>query len=204
MCKSMATAMAKTRDKLIEVARLLFARTGVENTTMNDIAVASKKGRRTLYTYFKSKTDIYHAVIESELNILYSSLENVAKKTLPADQKLLEFIHIRLESIKDVVFRNGTLKANFFRDIWRVENVRKDFDLKEINYIQGILEEGVTSGMFDIEDTHSMAIVLHHAFKGLEVPYIRGIMRGFSPSDRGSTESIIKLLFSGIKKKSDI
>lgn len=196
----MATAMAKTRDKLIEVARLLFARTGVENTTMNDIAVASKKGRRTLYTYFKSKTDIYHAVIESELNILYTSLENVAKKDLPADEKLLEFIHIRLESIKDVVFRNGTLKANFFRDIWRVENVRKDFDLKEINYIQDILDEGVKNDIFDIEDTSSMAVVLHHAFKGLEVPYIRGIMRGFSPSDRRKTNSIIKLLFSGIKK----
>lgn len=197
----MATAMAKTRDKLIEVARLLFARTGVENTTMNDIALASKKGRRTLYTYFKSKTDIYHAVIESELNILYSSLENVAKKNLPADEKLLEFLHIRLESIKDVVFRNGTLKANFFRDIWRVENVRKDFDLKEINYIQNILEEGIKDNVFEIDDTNSMAVVLHHALKGLEVPYIRGIMKGFSSSDRGNTDSIIKLLFYGIKKK---
>ena len=197
----MATAMAKTRDKLIEVARLLFARTGVENTTMNDIAIASKKGRRTLYTYFKSKTDIYHAVIESELDILYSSLESVAQKDLPADQKLLEFIHIRLESIKNVVSRNGTLKANFFRDIWRVENVRKDFDLKEINYIQDILDEGVKNDIFDLEDSYSMAIVLHHAFKGLEVPYIRGTMRGFSSSGRGNTESIIRLLFYGIKKK---
>ena len=30
----------KTRDKLIEVARQLFANKGVENTTMNDIANA--------------------------------------------------------------------------------------------------------------------------------------------------------------------
>ena len=45
----------KTRDKLIEVARQLFAQKGEENTTMNDIAVASEKGRRTVYTYFKNK-----------------------------------------------------------------------------------------------------------------------------------------------------
>jgi AcrR family transcriptional regulator len=197
----MAIAMAKTRDKLIEVARLLFARTGVENTTMNDIALASQKGRRTLYTYFKSKTDIYQAVIESELNILYDSLKTVANKDLPADQKLLEFIHIRLELIKNVVFRNGTLKANFFRDIWRVENVRKNFDLKEINYIQTILEEGVKSDIFEIENPRSMAVVLHHAFKGLEIPYIRGTMKGFSFSDQKNTESITNLLFNGIKKK---
>lgn len=196
----MAVTMAKTRDKLIDVARQLFARTGVENTTMNDIAAASEKGRRTLYTYFKSKTDIYKAVIETELNILYKSLESVARKDLPADQKLLEFIHIRLESIKDVVFRNGTLKADFFRDIWRVESVRKSFDLKEINFIRGILDDGVRQGVFEINNTQDMAVVLHHAFKGLEVPYIRGTMRGFSSSDRGHTESVINLLFHGIKK----
>ena len=47
--------MSKTRDMLIDVARQLFAKDGVENTTMNDIAKASNKGRRTLYTYFKNK-----------------------------------------------------------------------------------------------------------------------------------------------------
>ena len=56
----------KTRDRFIEVARSLFARQGVENTTMNDIATASDKGRRTIYTYFKSKREIFNAVIESE------------------------------------------------------------------------------------------------------------------------------------------
>lgn len=198
----MTTAMAKTRDRLIEVARLLFARTGVENTTMNDIAVASQKGRRTLYTYFKSKTDIYHAVIESELDMLYTSLENVVKKQLPADEKLIEFIHIRLESIKNVVSRNGTLKANFFRDIWRVENVRKDFDRKEIHFIQIILEEGVKESIFKIDHSYSTAVILHHAFKGLEVPYIRGgILKDNLSSDKKITQSVIDLLFNGIKKQ---
>jgi AcrR family transcriptional regulator len=55
-------AVSKTRAKLVDVARQLFAKNGVDDTTMNDIAVASKKGRRTLYTYFKSKEDIYMAV----------------------------------------------------------------------------------------------------------------------------------------------
>ena len=122
--------ISKTREKLIEVARQLFARNGVDNTTMNDISQASKKGRRTLYTYFKSKKEIYHAVIQSELSTLQVSLENVVKKDLPADQKLLEFIRTRLKAIKDVVFRNGTLRAYFFRDIWRVETVRRNFDQK--------------------------------------------------------------------------
>lgn len=196
----MAIAMLKTRDKLIEVARLLFARIGVENTTMNDIAAASQKGRRTLYTYFRSKTDIYQAVVESELSILYSALEAVVGKDMPADEKLLEFIRTRSEMIKQVVFRNGTLKAHFFRDIWQVENVRRGFDLQEINYIQAILNEGVKNSIFVVADTASMAVILHYAFKGLEVPYIRGAVRGMSSGSK-NMESITNLLFNGIKKK---
>jgi len=197
----MAIAVAKTRDKLIDVARQLFARIGVDNTTMNDIAAASEKGRRTLYTYFNNKKEIYDAVIASELDILHSSLETVAHKNLPADEKIIEFVLIRLDSIKDVVFRNGTLRADFFRDIWRVENVRKSFDLKEITCIQGMLEDGIRQGIFEISDTKTTAIVLHHAFKGLEVPYIRGIMPGFTSSNKSQASAVINLLFNGIKKK---
>ena len=45
-------SISKTRQKLVDVARQLFAKNGLENTTMNDIATQSGKGRRTLYTYF--------------------------------------------------------------------------------------------------------------------------------------------------------
>ena len=193
--------MSKTRDLLVEVARQLFAKTGVENTTMNDIAQASEKGRRTLYIYFQSKKAIYQAVIESELNKLYISLQTVAESELPAEQKLLKFIYVRLESIKEVVTRNGTLRADFFRDIWRVENVRKNFDLREIEFIENILKEGVDEGVFDIPDTRTAATVLHHAFKGLEVPYIRGVMGSYWTNKEGKIDNIIRLLFHGILKK---
>ncbi|MDR0832937.1 MAG: TetR/AcrR family transcriptional regulator, partial [Candidatus Symbiothrix sp.] len=173
-----------TRDTLIDVARRLFAKTGVENTTMNDIAIASKKGRRTLYTYFNSKEEIYHAVIESELKQLYESLEEVVDKEMPADKKLLEFIYTRFEVLKRLVIRNGTLRASFFRDIWKIETVRKSFDIREINYIQAILREGVKEGIFSIEDIESMASVLHYTFKGLEIPYIQGTLKWFTSTEK--------------------
>ena len=111
-------AVSKTRTKLVDVARQLFAKKGVEDTTMNDIAVASKKGRRTLYTYFKSKEQIYMAVVESELDMLLEVLEKTAAKDCAPDVKILELIQTHLDSIKMVVYRNGTLRADFFRDIW--------------------------------------------------------------------------------------
>ena len=74
----MSISVSKTREVLVDVARQLFARMGFQNTTMNDIAQASQKGRRTLYTYFKSKDDVFDAVVEAELDKLVDSLLEVA------------------------------------------------------------------------------------------------------------------------------
>ena len=98
--------MVKTRDKLIDIARQLFAHKGIENTTMNDIAIAAEKGRRTIYTYFKNKRDIYNAVVETESDKVLSKLSEIAKLQIPADEKLMEFIFQRFDAMKDLVHRN--------------------------------------------------------------------------------------------------
>lgn len=164
----------KTRAKLVDVARQLFAKKGVEDTTMNDIAVASKKGRRTLYTYFKSKEEIYMAVVEAEIEMLYQTLNKVAQKDISPEKKILEMIFTHLESTKTIVYRNGTLRADFFRDIWKVEAERKDFDIKEVALFRKILKEGKDAGVFDIDDVEITASILHYCIKGIEVPFIRG------------------------------
>ena len=170
----MPMTVSKTREMLVDVARQLFARMGVDNTTMNDIAQASRKGRRTLYTYFKSKNEIYLAVVESELDQLHKMLVDVASKDLPAGEKLLTFIYSRLDAVKALVFRNGTLRATFFRDIWRVEKVRKKFDAKEVQLFKAVLLEGQAKGVFHIDDVEMTADLIHYCVKGIEVPYIRG------------------------------
>lgn len=164
----------KTRAKLVDVARQLFAKKGVEDTTMNDIAQASKKGRRTLYTYFKSKEQIYMAVVESELEMLSTQMEKAASKPVSPDKKILELIMTHLDAIKMVVYRNGTLRADFFRDIWRVEAMRKEFDRKETALFRRVLHEGKELNLFDIDNVEITADILHYCIKGIEVPYIRG------------------------------
>ena len=197
----MPVTVSKTRDMLVDVARQLFARKGLDETTMNDIAQASGKGRRTLYTYFKNKNEIYAAVVESELDRLHKMLVDVGEKDLPADEKLMTLIYTRLDAVKSLVFRNGTLRATFFRDIWRVEKVRKEFDLREIEIIKNILDDGVKNGIFAMPDTGITAVVLHHALKGLEVPYIRGIMGDNIGQRIKRRDNVMNLIFNGIKIK---
>ena len=187
----------KTRAKLVDVARQLFAKKGVEDTTMNDIAVASRKGRRTLYTYFKSKEQIYMAVVESELEMLSDRLKEAAGKTMSPDKKILELIMTHLDTIKMVVYRNGTLRAIFFRDIWRVEAVRKHFDQNEIVLFRRILEEGKMQGYFDIDNVDITADILHYCIKGIEVPYIRGQI-GEDLDDETGWRYVAKIVYGAL------
>ena len=192
-------AVSKTKAKLVDVARQLFAKMGVENTTMNDIALASKKGRRTLYTYFKSKEDIYMAVVESELDMLSDMMKRVAEKNISPDEKMIEMIYTRLDAVKEVVFRNGTLRANFFRDIWRVEKVRKRFDAKEILLFKDVLREGVEKGVFRIDDIDMTAELVHYCVKGIEVPYIRGHI-GAKLDDETRDKYVVNLVFGALHR----
>ena len=167
-------AVAKTRNKLVDVARQLFAKRGLDATTMNDIAVASGKGRRTLYTYFKSKEEIYVAVIESELVRLSACLTAVASRETTAEEKLIDIIYAHLNRVKEAVQRNGNLRAEFFRNIIKVEKVRKQFDESERRLFAGIVAEGVRSGEFEVDNIPLFVDILHFSLKGLEIPYIYG------------------------------
>lgn len=92
--------VSKTRDRLIEVARQLFARKGVENTTMLDIAAASDRGRRTLYTYFRNKREIHQAVIEREGEQAVARERAVQLSDLTAREKLRSILFARFETLR--------------------------------------------------------------------------------------------------------
>ena len=194
-------AVSKTRAKLVDVARQLFAKNGVDNTTMNDISLASGKGRRTLYTYFKSKEEIYMAVVESELEMLSDALVKVASEKIAPDVKILKLIETHLDSIKMIVLRNGNLRASFFRDIWRVERVRRNFDMNEITLFKQILVEGKGQGLFEVDNVDILADILHYCIKGIEVPYVRGKI-GEDLDDREGWEYVAKIVYGALGHKS--
>jgi AcrR family transcriptional regulator len=195
----MSETTAKTRELLIDAARRMFARKGIARTTMNDIANASKKGRRTLYMYFKSKAEISSVVIENEMFKLRQMLEEVENKDIPADEKLVIFIYTRLEAFKEAVTRNGSLRANFFHDSWNVAKVRKEYNIQEIALLKKILSCGIAEGIFTISDVNNTALIIHYSLKGLEVPYIRGLLGNMSESITQRMESVKKLILNGIK-----
>lgn len=193
-------SISKTRQKLIDIARQLFAKRGVANTTMNDIAVASGKGRRTLYTYFNSKEEVYSAVIESELERLSDKLDEVAAMKMRPLDKVIELIYTHLSMIRETVVRNGNLRAEFFRNIWMVEKVRKKFDDYEIDLFSKVYQDGKADGEFDIDDVNLVADITHYCIKGLEVPFIYGRI-GHGLTEEACKPLVAKVVYGALGKK---
>ena len=165
-------SISKTRQKLIDVARELFATKGIEATTMNDIATQSGRGRRTLYTYFRNKDEIYGAVVESELEYISREMDKVVQAKIAPEKKIVQVVYKHLSLIADIVRRNGNINAEFFRDINKVERTRRKFDLEEIFAIRSILKQGIEEGTFQVDNLNLTADIIHFAIKGKEVPYI--------------------------------
>ncbi len=195
--------VSKTREKFIEVARQLFARKGIENTTMNDIANASDKGRRTVYTYFRSKREIFNAVIERETDQLLDELRRIVSRNDPPSDKLRDYITCRYETMQKIVQRNGSLRAGFFRDVRKVDHARKRISSRETEMLQSILAQGVDEGEFDVDDITRRAIIISQALQGLDVAYIRGNLQQDGIDKPMMAQYMSDLIIYGIKKRDD-
>lgn len=190
---------SRTKDKLIDVARQLFAHKGVENTTMNDIASASDKGRRTIYTYFKSKTEIFNAVVNREAQSIIERIADIPSMPISPEEKLMNFIFSRFEAVKEAVGRNGSLKASFFLDVRRVDRIRRVNKHKEIVLLKEILNEGVQQGAFRIKHVDKTAEILLMAMQGLDLHYIRDSFADLGINKLKLREYLKDFLLNGIQ-----
>lgn len=193
--------VSKTRERFIEVARQLFARKGVENTTMNDIASASDKGRRTIYTYFKSKREIFNAVIASETEELVGRLKKIVALNDSPQEKLVKYIDCRFDTMSEIVSRNGSLRAGFFRDVRKVDRARKLITDKESTLLKEILREGVKQNVFIIDDLDAASLVITHTLHGLDVPYVRDNISKEGVTQDQLKKYITRLILFGIECK---
>lgn len=190
----------KTREKLIDVARQLFAYKGIENTTMNDIATASDKGRRTIYTYFKNKREIYNAVIESESEQQVSRLREIVNMNIDPAEKLEKYLRLRFEIIKNAIVRHDSLLSFFTREGKRVDRIRKLASAKESEILRSILNDGVDKGIFKPEQAKMAPVLIDTLLHGVDFLFFRDNPEGEDMNEEQTRDFTVKFILNGIKQ----
>lgn len=142
----------------------VFSDKGYSDTTIDDIVNASGVSKGGIYTYFKSKEEIFLAIAEDRLinrkNLIASFTSSMSSK-----EKLSSYIKWILNWVID---EKNILQIKFTFEFWSVtsrNDAIKTFALERYNQVSkdlcALLEEGVTRGEFRKDlDVNSICYII--------------------------------------------
>jgi AcrR family transcriptional regulator len=188
----------EVKEAIVNVARHIFSRFGFRKTTMDEIAIASKKGKSSIYYYFASKEEIFQAVVEKEALILRQELINAINQDDSPANNLKAHVLVRMRSMEKLANFYSAIKDDYLSHLDFIEKIRKKYDQEEIQMMENILKEGVQNNIFEIDDTSLAAIAIVTALKGMEIPLFWGVEEH---DIERRLDHLINILFNGVLKR---
>ena len=187
--------MRSSKDTIINVALRVFGRLGVYKTTMSDIALAAKKGRRTIYQYFKSKEEIYEAVLEMETGNMIAPMKEIVNSTETADVKLINYAYQRIKSIYKIAQDHHAFKVGFITNDKVILKLRKRFDNFDTQLLTRIISEGQQKGVFQADNLELTVKNFQIALRGMEIDFIK---KDLNDECKKQLEHFVNIYFHGI------
>src|SRR3981081_775979 len=95
--KTRKEILSEWRHKeILEVARRIFARLGYAATNVEEIAKEAGMAKGTVYLYFKSKEEVFAAVLASDLECLTNKTIEGMSAARTFDERLAVFLDLRV------------------------------------------------------------------------------------------------------------
>ncbi len=164
------------RKEILMASIRVFAKKGVPNTKMAEIADEAGIGKGTIYEYFKSKDEIFYESFRYFMEMTDSIIANRLNKIRNPTLKLEAWIDGWLESMSNSIDLIGIMM-----DYW-AEGIRSKKNDSMVNIkemyeiyrkaIVNILEEGISMGKFKPVDTTITASILIGMLDGLALQWI--------------------------------
>jgi AcrR family transcriptional regulator len=103
----------QTREAILEAAMTLFGTRGYEKTSVERLAKAAGVGKGTIYSYFQTKSDIFLAFCEDELDFLHKEIGQKTNSNTPLLETLVEIFMAEFR----YVTRNKDFGRVFLREL---------------------------------------------------------------------------------------
>jgi AcrR family transcriptional regulator len=170
------TKEEKIKNEAIQASTILFQQYGYQKTTMEDIAKAMRRGKSTLYYYFKSKDEIFDAVLENEINEVFFTTRSAVEKASTAEEKLKIYFLVSLNSIMSKANLYKIMRGELTSDYSNINLRIKKFNAREIQAVKEILLLGIKNKEFisslKIEDVDLLSYSAVNASRNLSVDLI--------------------------------
>ncbi len=195
----MVVVKEEVRMHIVGIARRIFTRYGFRKTTMEEIASASQMGKSSVYYYFKSKEDIFRAVVEFEAIMLKERLNRIISKNSSPSERLKAYILFRLHHVRTLENFYAALNEEALSHMGFILEIRRNFEIEEQELVSKILEDGMEQGVFQLSSSKIGAIAISTMMKGLEVPLL---LDEAHKTDREELlDDLIRVLLYGILKR---
>jgi AcrR family transcriptional regulator len=145
------------RAELVSAAATVFAQRGVANTAVGDIVKEAGVAQGTFYLYFDSKDDAVLAVVE---RVAGAIIENTTVRIEAASSAVDKLLSLRsVLSGVDSEPEAAALTDLMHRPDNRIlhDRLAENMTLRLVPLLEAVVVQGVTEGVFSVEDTRAAA-----------------------------------------------
>ncbi len=160
------------RSQILDAARHLLFSEGIDHISISRISKASQLGVGTIYFYYKSKEDIFIALQEEGLDVLFSIIHQIhIQKKMAPDRKLIQIADAYYAFTRDHQAYFNII--NYFLSSPKIffnEAQKQHVDMagsRILQVIQEIIHQGNASGCFAKADPKKFSIMFWGTLHGL-------------------------------------
>ncbi|MDK0968936.1 TetR/AcrR family transcriptional regulator [Clostridium perfringens] len=126
--------MNRTKKAIFEAAINVFATSGYNGSTVDEIASKANVAKGTLYYNFKSKEEIFNFVISKGLEIWHEKLTDIENLEDEPIEKLKKLFKMQFE----LLYENRAFFKMVMSQLWGKETRQDELRNKITEYIEGI------------------------------------------------------------------
>ena len=159
-------------ESILDTAKKMFARYGLQKTSLEEVARMARVAKATIYNYFGSKDQVYLEVLRREMDEIEEKISSsVAQEVLPGD-KLTTFVKAKFRYMRQAINILNLDREGIEKLLPSAESIRNELFDREVNIIHSILKQGVEKGVFYLNDLLLTARAIAHALRGFELNWL--------------------------------
>lgn len=171
-----ATKEDLMQQQILAAAKRLFQVYGLAKVTMDDVAKAIGKGRSSLYYYYKSKDEIFDAVIQIEIHEMLAAMTQAVNQAAGVEQKLRAFFLTKIEVLREkrTFFKmvDVGMDAEALSQFQKTKIIHHNLIIRqESTLLEALLTEGMNKGelrKMSASELDTLIWVLLSSLRGLK------------------------------------
>lgn len=174
----------KKRILIINAALKRFAHYGLAKTTMTEIAKDISFSKALLYYYFPDKLSLYVSVIEYLMHSISKELTKAVEKTTSSTEGIMMLLQKRqgyIQKYYNLMEYTKNACSELPPDLFNKFNQARDFELKVMT---SLLEKGMASGEFLVDDIPSITEIFVSALSGIHFDILNKERQIFPDKDQ--------------------